>query len=211
VKRFFQSHRRLALTLLALVVIVLLVILLQPRVDTARRLHDKITAVILPPPPPPPPPPPEKPPEPQKLKELKPDTPNEPEKKVEDQPPDEALQAREGPGANEFGVSAGNGNGMKIGGGSGGGGFGAYARVVQRELQALLEHDKRTKKGRYLILLNVWLTASGGVERAEIVSSEGDRRLNDAVSEVVAGLTVSQLPPQDMPQPVRLRIGAREM
>ena len=202
-----QRNRRWrnAIIVVAVCACVALFFLLQSNVQVEKRLVNRITTVMLPPPPPPPP---ETPPQPKKIDTPK-DHPTE-SSKVEDQKPmDEALQAREGNSANDFGLQAGNGNGLHIGGGDHSAGFGVYARTLQREIQDALMRDKRTRKSKFHITLNLWLSPQGAIERSEVLTSDGDRVADAAVPQALEGITISELPPAGLPYPVRLRIGAQ--
>jgi len=179
--------------------------------DRPQRPVNTVMRVVLPPPPPPPPPvrKEEKPPEPQKSTEppkMTDPTPARQPAKAAPKAPGAALTAMAGAGTNAYGLAAGDGSGDMIGGGGGGGSqFGAYASQIQEALQ----RDEKTRTGHFLLTLRVWISAAGQVARAQIVSSSGDAATDETIIRVVSATPIGQRPPQDMPQPVTLRIRAR--
>jgi outer membrane biosynthesis protein TonB len=190
-----------------------------------RRAITTVMKVVLPPPPPPPPPPQQPPPQPQKMLEqpkvTTPEAPKPAQAKPSPQksapsavprPPGNPLTAEAGPGANPYGLAVGNGGGDTIGGGGGGGGgsrFGYYAGLIQSQIQAALQRDEKTRYGRYGLMVRVWLGPSGQVTRASLVGSTGNATLDGAIARVLGSLAIGEAPPQDMPQPVNLRISTQ--
>jgi protein TonB len=169
-----------------------------------------ITEVMLPPPPPPPPPPPKpQPPKDEKMTEAKPFEQLKPQP-AKATPPDAPLTAPAGPGANNFGLQAGDGSGTRIGGSGGGGGspFAGYAIVVQQAVQQMLQRDEDTRKGRYGAVVALWVAADGTIQRSQIITSAGKPELDAAIMHALQGQPLPQAPPPDMPQPINLRIGA---
>ena len=167
-----------------------------------------ITQVMLPPPPPPPPPPPKpQPPKEEKLLEPK------PFEALKPQPPkapqDSALTAQAGPGANNFGLQVGDGSGTRIGGsGSGGSPYAGYAFVVQQAVQQMLQRDENARKGRYSAVVALWVAADGTIERSKIITSAGKPELDAEIVHALQGQLLPQAPPNDLPQPINMRIGA---
>jgi TonB family protein len=172
-----------------------------------RKYQPHITQVMLPPPPPPPPPPPK--PQPPKEEKLREPKPFEALKPQPQKAPDTALTAPPGPGANNFGLQAGDGSGTVIGGKGGGGSpFAGYAMVVQQSVQQMLQRYENTRKGRYSATVALWLAADGTIQRSQIITSAGKPELDAAIVHALQGQTLPQAPPADMPQPINLRIGA---
>jgi TonB family protein len=179
-----------------------------------------VTQIVLPPPPPPPPKPPEPEkkveeqpkPEPAKIQEPKqqPKPDLAPPKPKVAAPPGNPLTAAAGAGSNQYGLGVGNGGGDVVGGGGGGGGnaFGYYAGLLSSQVKSAIQRDDKTRYGRWRVGVKVWLGPSGNVTRAQLVSSTGDPAIDGAISRLLAGLSVGEPPPQNMPQPVNLRIGA---
>jgi len=180
--------------------------LLKSPVDESPRKKVVQQITIITPPPPPPPPPPEQVPEVQ-----------EPEEEEVAEEMDEAMPDE------EIGEDIGNDLGLDTEGSAGGDGFGLMARkggrglfgggygaLVVQEINSMLVNDDRLRGKEYMVLLKLWISQVGDIERYEI-----DRKKADA--EVVAMLesaikkmgAVSSGPPLELPQPIRLRIKSR--
>ncbi len=122
----------------------------------------------------------------------------------------------QGNGPDAFGL-VGRGNGGIIGGrgtgnGSGGGGgrWGWYAGQVQSAIQSALSRNSKTRTATLDISVRIWPDSTGRVERAQLITSTGDREIDDALqNEVLKGLTLREPPPADMPSPIVLRLTGR--
>ncbi len=197
---------------------VVMIMALQALIGEAPLPHTKKVQQIsiIKPPPPPPPPKIEKPPEPE-IEEVEVPEPEEvveevPEADSDEPPPgtDLGLDAEGGAGGDAFGLRGKKGARSLIGGSSGSR-FGWYAGILQREIQAHLSVQEGVRQSQYTVVARLWIDSSGRIERAQLVGSTGDvsldRRLESALSG--GGFKVSEAPPDDMPQPVRLRIRSR--
>lgn len=167
---------------------------------------------LLKPPPPPPPKPPEKPPEPQmKKEEVKVDQPKQDAPKQDDAPAGKQLgvDAEGGAGSDGFGL-IGNKGGRDLLGGGGRLAFAFYTNGLQRFLQEELAKHKQLRGTDYRIVVRLWLARDGAVQRVELAGSSGnpdvDARVRSALGELAA---VREAPPENMPQPVKLRISNR--
>jgi TonB family protein len=69
--------------------------------------------------------------------------------------------------------------------------------------------DKRLRGGGYRAVVRIWLGGDGRVQKVDLAGSTGDADLDGNIRNALAGITLTQPPPQDMPQPVRLRISSR--
>ena len=187
----------------------------------------KITLVTPAAPPPPPPPPPpkfeKKPDPPKEQKEVKLD---QPERKQEAPPPSQDLkmEGAAGNGASAFGAGKVTsddiskiGAGRASGTGTGGGGerpamfdpYANYMNLAKGELQRFLNKNANVRRRRYALDVHLWVNGSGAVTRFELVGSSGDADTDEAVSQALASLpALSQSLPNNMPQPLRLRISA---
>ena len=164
--------------------------------------------------PPPPPPPPEiEQPEPE-MEELELDEP-EPEPLADDSADmDEPLGEELGldadgvAGADGFGLLAKKGGRSLLGGGDP---HAWYAGILQRDLQAALADDDTVRgAGDYSVVISIWLTDDGFVQSSELLSSTNNPQVDAALRSVLsAGVQISREPPQDLPQPIRLRITSR--
>ncbi len=188
----------------------------------------ELTIVNIVPPPPPPPPPPEvqPPPEPEQ-KMIEQPTIKEPEvqaeKEVEEPkeaPPEEASdvpptgplgldQAADGPG-DQFNLAARKGQSGFGGGGGGGSRWGWYASMVQQQIEGALRANPKTRNIVMQVQVRLWADQTGHVSRVQLINSTGDPQVDAAISgEVLAGITLRQPPPADMPMPMVARITAR--
>ena len=172
------------------------------------------------PPPPPPPPKEERPPEPPKEspKEVKIEQP-----KQEQQPqPQQAEQLKmEGQGSDTglAGLAAGAVKqeyaGQKIGGdGSVGGSnrmqFSVFTSSLQRHLQEQLARNRKLRDADYRMVVKVWLDRGGRIERVEVAKSSGSEEMDASIRTALADISaMHQAPPDDLPQPVRVRIANR--
>lgn len=164
---------------------------------------------LVKPPPPPPPPKVQEPPKPEIKDEIKePDPSPEPEKQAEAPPPDSGIP--EGPaGGMATDIGAGTGAGV-IGGGGGGSRFAWYGALVKERIQETVAKNDKLRNADYRVMVNVWVDAGGTVSRAELASSTGDATLDSALRLVLNSLPpLREGAPEDMPQPIKLRITAR--
>jgi protein TonB len=166
-----------------------------------KKVMQQVTMISLPPPPPPPP-------------EMQPEV-QEPEEVMEKM--DEAMPDEDpGPDAgNELGLDAdgsagGDGFGLlarKGGRGVIGGGYGA---LVVQEINALLVDDDRLRNKEYTVVLRIWISPSGTIERYKIDKKTGDESVISMITSALKQLgSISEGPPLEIPQPIRLRIKSK--
>jgi periplasmic protein TonB len=182
-------------------------------------------AILKPPPPPPPPKVEPKPPEIKKeqvkIEQPKPqDTPQ-----PKEAPVSETLKMDTpgtGPGDN-FGIQAGQGKDITtIGGGSGGTGTGGvggggnraqyafYVNLIKRHFDDELAKNRKLRASDYRIIVNVWLSRDGRIQRYELAGSSGNADTDELLKSTLSAMSpLPEPPPEAMPQPVRLRITAR--
>ena len=186
----------------------------------------KITLVTPAAPPPPPPPPKfeKKPDPPKEQKEMKL---AQPEPQPDAPPPSQDLkmEGAAGSGASAFGAGKVTsddlskiGAGKASGTGTGGGGgerpamfdpYANYMNLAKGELQRFLNKNANLRRRRYALDVHLWVSGTGAVTRFELVGSSGDADTDEAVSQALAALpALSQRLPNNMPQPLRLRITA---
>jgi len=173
--------------------------------------------MIQPPPPPPPPEqkPPEPEPEPEKLTEPEPEKEPEPAPEQSEEPAGEELgvDAEGGAGSDGFGL-IGKKGGRGLLGGSGGSAILWYGGQVKRGLEEELQKslaDSPASKASYSVQLQVWVNADGSVSRAELVNSSGKPEVDKAIRVSLAGIrfTLPKPPPENMPQPLKVRVTSR--
>jgi periplasmic protein TonB len=191
----------------------------------------QITMVkIQTPPPPPPPKPPEKPPEQQKqevkMEQPKPqDTPKTP-----DEPPPQrslgvdAAATGEGDGfglgsnvgGRDLVASAGSGTGSgTVGGGPSSAPsriqYTFYRDVMVRHLNELLAKVPELKEQDASIPVSIWVNRSGRIEKIDASSANlTPERLELLRTTLLNGPMLRQLPPENMPQPLRVRIKVQD-
>jgi protein TonB len=154
-------------------------------------------------PPLPPPPPPEPPPPPPEMKEE--EVPDEPEAEA---PPAENLgvDADASGSGDGFGLVARKGGRDLLDGSP----FGSYKTLLAADVKSAIDGDRRLRKEPYRVLLSLWIGRDGRVERVELDSSTGDPALDKSLRTALAELrNVREVPPLEMPQPVKLRIVSR--
>ncbi len=164
-----------------------------------------------------PPPPPkieEKPPEPEIEEEkVEIDEPEAVEEEIdnvtEDLPNgDLGLDAEGGAGTDAFGLRAKKGGRDLIGSGSGG--FRRYANRLKSVIEDSLSENDKVRSRRYSVVVKIWIDGVGTVDRLELVNSTGDSAVDDSLRLALNEMSsIGEPPPEDMPQPVRLRISSR--
>lgn len=173
---------------------------------------------------PPPPKEPPKPPEPEKLEEQ----PNREEVKLEEAPPTPEQAQDQGPppgeqlgldteggtGTDAFGLAARKGGRDITTLGTGGGGSGDrqawYARQIARHFEEGLRRAKGLNGSNYNVQLNVWFDEAGRVRQVRLARGSGDGEVDRLIQEEVQNLPPLRDPlPDDLPQPVRIRVTSR--
>lgn len=170
-------------------------------------------AIMRPPPPPPPPKQEEKPPEIKKEEVKLPPPPQEQVPKDADAKEagkDLGLDAEGGAGGDSFGlVGRKGGRDLLLGDGGSRREFAFYTNMIQQQIQDELARNKKLRGGEYRIVVRVWLAADGRIQKVDLAGSSGSAELDGHLRGALADVTLRQPPPQNMPQPVRLRITSR--
>jgi protein TonB len=164
-------------------------------------------SIVVPPPPPPPPPKMEE-PEPEQVEIEEPEPEPLAEDSGEEAPGEElGLDADGVAGADGFGLRAKKGGRGLLGGDP----FAWYAGVLQRDLQAVLSNDDAVRElGEYAVIVSISLTPDGYIEDSRLLSGSNNPELDAALRRALsAGVRLSRQPPDDLPQPIRLRISSR--
>lgn len=166
---------------------------------------------------PPPPPPPEiKPPEPEikeeKIEEPIPDKEPEPAPEQADEPPAEelGLDTEGEAGGDAFGLAARKG-GRTLLGGAPGNAIVWYGGQIEKQVEKALQEqlaDTVAGKSAYSVLLDIWVDGAGRITRSELVDVSGNAEVDRALRAALGGLNIGigRSPPQNMPQPVRIRL-----
>ena len=167
------------------------------------------TIKIMPdtPPPPPPPPPKEQPKE--QPKEVKVD---QPKPQEAPQPPAEVLKMEGAAGDGPSPFQAGTVTNEYKGGTTIGGKdqFSRFTGLLKDQIESALAKDKDLARGEYRLVAKVWVTRSGQIERFELEGSSGNQQIDGLIKTALNNVgPLSEPPPENMPQPVRLRITSR--
>jgi periplasmic protein TonB len=193
----------------------------------------QITMVKIQTPPPPPPKPPEKLPEPPPKQEVKMDQPKPQETPKQDNEP--PPQAKLGVDAAASGEGDSFGLGSNVGGrglveGAGGTGTGTggvigststgtvarvqytfYRDVMVRHLSELLAKIPELKEQDSSIPVAIWVSKTGRIEKIDLSSANlSAERLEILRNALLNGPSLRQLPPDNMPQPLRVRIKVQD-
>ncbi len=191
--------------------------------DKPQRRQQLVKLLPDTPPPPPPPPKPE----------------DKPPPKTEDKPPPAAPKPDEAPQAQALksDEAAGDGPGSGLAAGSvsqdytnqqigavntvGGApqenpaqrlALTSYAQSATRALNEYLARDRDVKRRDYQVRIEIWLTPTGGLQRAELLGSTGDPETDQALRDALSRFPgTGDPPPPRLPQPVRLLVSNRLM
>lgn len=173
---------------------------------------------MLQPPPPPEPSPPEPEVEKQEIEEKVAEPEQEPEPDPEqdvDQPAAETLglDAEGGAGSDGFGLEGHKGGRSLLAGTSGSmvlwyGGH--IKRQVEDGLRNLLA-DTPAMQTDYSVTIEVWVGDDGRISRCELAADSGKAEVDQAIRGALARLrsATGKPPPENMPQPIRLRLSSR--
>lgn len=192
--------------------------LLSDPAEKPRKRAVQEIALLKPPPPPPPPktPPPPPPPklEQEKIDVPKPDAPLDKPADAPPPGPDLAVDAAGSGSGDGFGlVGKPGGTDLIATGGGGGGGdkFAWYSALVKERIQDAIQRDKKLRAaGEYQRMVNVWVGPGGEVTRVELVGPGASAELDEALRAALRSVgAVRESAPNDMPQPIRLRITTR--
>jgi periplasmic protein TonB len=166
----------------------------------------QIVQIIRPPPPPPPDQPP--PPPPEKTQQQLPKDEPEPTPKEDEQAPPAALglDADGSAGGDAFGLAARRG-GSDLIGGNGTAAFAWYTNRLKDQIVEKLSADGHFASKKFSIAVHVWIDPDGRVKQVKLVSTTGDKELDQRIEAALESLPrLSEAPPLEMPQPVDLKI-----
>lgn len=161
--------------------------------------------------PPDPPKPPEKPPEPEKIEqkeEVKVDQPDPPPDAPPPDAPPPGAGIPDGPaGGMETDLARGSGNFI---GGGGGERRAWYAARISRQLEDFLKRSKRLQGTTYQVVAEVWFDPAGRVTRATLARGSGNSQTDAAVLQEIESAPALRDPlPDDVPQPVKIKVASR--
>jgi periplasmic protein TonB len=182
---------------------------------SAQPKKQKTTIKLLPDTPPPPPPPPKEPPKEQpkeQPKEIKVEQP-----KPAEAPPAENIKmegpAGDGPSPFQAGAVSNDYKGGDVStkiGGDGGAKFNWYAGVLKSQIEDALEKSKEKINGKYKIIVTVWMSPSGKVDKADLMGADVTAEIEKTIKDALENMPAIREPmPENMPQPIKLRITSR--
>lgn len=87
--------------------------------------------------------------------------------------------------------------------------FSSYAQVVASDLRQHLARTRGLNAETYEVELLVWLDVDGRMSRVELFDMVSKSQVNTAVQASLKDAVISRPPPQNLPQPLRLRIWSR--
>jgi len=176
----------------------------------------------------------EKPPEPQVPKEVPKQTVESPQQSPQNQEQSQDQPQDDAPAGGDLGVdgdgSAGSdgfglvgkkgGKAITLGGGGGGmarlnllAKYGHYVHQVQdevrQEVNRQLEKQGGIPKGKHATVVKVTLNSKGSVVSYHITSSSGEQQIDKAVKDALAGIRISDPPPEGMPYVMTIRIASQ--
>ncbi|HAZ60011.1 MAG TPA: hypothetical protein DCY89_00395 [Gammaproteobacteria bacterium] len=87
---------------------------------------------------------------------------------------------------------------------------GWYTGVLQRDLQAFLEEQDGLRRKQYSVVVRLWLSEDGRVERSKLDTSSGDPKIDASIQKALgSGFRVSERPPEAKYQAVKIRLTSR--
>jgi TonB family protein len=151
----------------------------------------------------------------EEVAEALPEKEPEPAPEPADEPPlgELGLDADGAAGADGFGL-AGRKGGRSILGGNGGNAIlwygGQIKNHLEEGLQSLLENTPAMRSG-YQVIIEVWVDADGRISRSDLTAGSGKDEVDRAIRTALTKLNIDigKPPPENMPQPVRIRLASR--
>lgn len=158
--------------------------------------------------------------------QMQQDQPQSQQNQPDNQPPpgaDLGVEGEGGSGSDGFGLVAkgkGAGRDITLGGGGGGGGggnrlslmarYGWYNGKIQDEIKKKvrkhLDQSGNAPKGKFEARVHLVLDRQGTVVRSRITLSSGNDLMDKAIANSLAGLKISQPPPEGMPSGMTIRL-----
>ena len=210
--------KRIGMALVLLAIVVGGWLLFSSLLSSKVSMKKPVTTVkLLPDTPPPPPPPPKEPPKEQPKEQPKEIKVEPPKQQEPQQPPAEALKMEGAAGDGPSPFAAGSvtndykgGEPMKIGGGTNIRQFSWYTGMLKTQIEDALAKNKKLSSGDYKVVVKVWVSSNGHIERYELSGTSGKQETDELIRAALGEMPpLAEGPPQDMPQPVKLRISAR--
>jgi protein TonB len=81
---------------------------------------------------------------------------------------------------------------------------------MQRHFSEQFNKNEKLKSRDYKVVIKVWLGTDGRVQKFEISGSSGNEETDAAIRSALSQMApMPELPPANMPQPIRLRMTSR--
>ncbi len=193
---------------LVVTVITMVIMFVYDQLNQDTRFQKKIAQTVTVIMPPPPPPEIEKLPEPEMEEEVEINEPQEAIPDMPDAPPpgDLGIDAEGGAGGDNFGLIGRRGGRGLLEGGL----FGWYGHLLQTQIHDAMSHLGTIRKSTYSIIMEIWINKEGKITKVRLENSTGEASIDSAIKKALEkDLKISEAPPNDLPQPIRLRITSR--
>jgi hypothetical protein len=82
----------------------------------------------------------------------------------------------------------------------------SFASALQDALEQALCRSVLTRPGHYRAALQLWVGPLGEVQHSRLLASTGDDKRDVAIIEGLRGLSIGQVPPSSLPQPVTVLV-----
>ncbi|MBI3560659.1 MAG: TonB C-terminal domain-containing protein [Gammaproteobacteria bacterium] len=145
--------------------------------------------------------------EPEKQQEVKLDEPEPaPLPSPDDQPsPGELGLDEDGSGTDGWLAARKGGRGLLDGNP-----YGWFTGQLQKAIYDALSENQNIRKKRYSVIVSVWLENGGKIKKIELQNTSGDKQIDKEISNTLKTVSaMAEAPPDQMPQPVNLRIASR--
>ena len=88
--------------------------------------------------------------------------------------------------------------------------FAWFTGLLKGQIENALAKDKELAKGDYRLVVKVWIAQNGKIDRFELEGSSGNAEIDGLIKTALNTISsLSEPPPEQMPQPVKLRITSR--
>jgi periplasmic protein TonB len=174
--------------------------------SAAKKEAMAMVQIMAPPPPAPPPPPPPPPKD-----DVREDKEVEEKEDTEPEPEPAVTTAAAGKGTSGIQIAAGRGNNFyrKPVDANAKTKWAGFSSQVARSIEDALRRNPASKRAAGGAQIRVWVDSGGRVTRVKLDTSTGSPDLDRAVNESLVGLQCPGIAPDDMPQPIRLRVNLR--
>jgi TonB family protein len=81
-----------------------------------------------------------------------------------------------------------------------------FAATVRYAIQGALRSEREIHRKNYSADIMVWVTPAGNVQRAELLESTGNPRIDTTITRIVRNVVIGQPPPRGLRQPVHVDI-----